>query len=103
MWLTITHIILPMRRLALSIIHNLQLALGVVDCWGLSLTILIDRLIFKSSTSATKSNILTCVDCLLVDSNGARIVSFFITYSPDIGLISNFTFIIEMRVTFHVL
>ena len=102
MWLTI-YIILPMGRLALSIIHNLQLALGVVYRRGLTVAILIDRLVFKSSASATKGYILARVDCLLVDSHWAWVISFFITYSPNIGLISNFTFIIEMRVALHIL
>ena len=92
-----------MGRLALSIIHNLQLALGVVDRRGLTVAILIDRLVFKSSTSATKGYILARVNSLLVDSHWTWVISFFITYSPNIGLIGNFTFIIEMRVALHIL
>ena len=92
-----------MGRLALSIIHNLQLALGVVNRRGLTVAILIDRLVFKSSASTTKGYILARVNSLLVYGHWTWVISFFITNSPNIRLISNFTFIIEMRVALHIL
>jgi hypothetical protein len=90
--------------LALCWMHHLQLTFRMINCSSFYLVLFVSWLIFQSAaTSIEIRRLCRWVDGLLIDGDLIRTKSFFVAYSSNIGLISDFIFIIKMWVTFHIL
>ena len=94
------------RRLtSVSRVHNLQLWFGVIYCpvFGLRL-LFVSWLVLERTTTATEGLRCSLIDGFLIYCHWIRRVTFFVTNCSHIWLISgNFTFIVKMWVTLHIL
>ena len=86
-------------------VHNLQLGFGVIYCpvFGLRL-LFVSWLVFEGATTTTEGLRGSLVDGFLIYCHWIWRVTFFVTNSSHIRLIcGNFTLIVEMWVTLHIL
>ena len=103
MCLPLTHIAHFLRRLTLTIVHNLQLTFGMIYGRGLACPVLVDWPIFEWPAASTEGYVLACIYSLLIDCNRVWVISFFVRNCSDVWLVGYFAFIIVMWVTLQIL